>query len=142
MNIPTEQIIEELSRPSAYPYPVDEVEIIQTHISVVFLAGDRVYKVKKPVDFGFLDFTTLEKRKHFCEEELRLNRRLSPGMYLKVVAVTQGPVGLRFGEIDLTAEIESEPEAALDSRLSWNACTRRCCFPNCWHEVKPMRVSL
>ncbi|MDF1534992.1 MAG: AAA family ATPase [bacterium] len=114
MNLPTEKVIEELSRPEAYPYPVDKVEIVQTHISIVFLAGDRVYKVKKPVDFGFLDFTTLEKRRKFCHEELRLNRRLSPGMYLKVVAVTQGPVGLRFGDIDLTDEIESTPETALD----------------------------
>jgi aminoglycoside phosphotransferase family enzyme/predicted kinase len=101
MTLPTEKIIEELSRPGAYPYPVDKVYIMQTHISIVFLAGDKVYKVKKPVDFGFLDFTTLEKRKWFCEEELRLNRRLSPGTYLKVVAVTQGPDGLRFGEIDV-----------------------------------------
>lgn len=91
-------IVKELSRPEAYPYPVEEIEVIQTHISVVFLAGHQVYKVKKPVDFGFLDFTSLEKRKHFCEEEIRLNRRLSPDMYLGMTTVSQGPDGLRFGD--------------------------------------------
>jgi len=96
MNIPTERIIKELSRPEAYPHPVDEVEIIQTHISVVFLAGDLVYKIKKPVDFGFLDFTTLEKRHYFCKEELLLNRRLSPEIYLGVTSVVDGPEGLEL----------------------------------------------
>lgn len=112
--IPIEQIITELSRPEAYPYPVDKVEIIQTHISVVFLAGDKVYKVKKPVDFGFLDFTTLEKRKHFCEEELRLNRRLSPGTYLDVVPVLKDVDGLKFGEIGLLAETGPGVETAVE----------------------------
>jgi aminoglycoside phosphotransferase family enzyme/predicted kinase len=98
MTIPTERIIKELSRPGAYPHPVDGVEVIQTHISVVFLAGDLVYKIKKPVDFGFLDFTTLEKRLHFCLEELHLNRRLSPGIYLGVAQVADGPEGLYLQE--------------------------------------------
>ncbi|UCF88951.1 MAG: AAA family ATPase, partial [bacterium] len=96
MTIPTERIIRELSRPGAYPHPVEGVKVIQTHISVVFLAGDRAYKVKKPVDFGFLDFTTLEKRLHFCREELRLNRRLSEGVYLGIASVLEGAEGLNF----------------------------------------------
>jgi hypothetical protein len=62
---------------------------VQTHISYVLLAGDFVYKIKKPVDFGFLNFTTLEKRRHFCEEELVLNRRLCPSLYLGLVAITE-----------------------------------------------------
>lgn len=75
-----------------YPHPVSGVKLIQTHISYVLLAGDFVYKIKKPVNFGFLDFTTLEKRQYFCEEELRLNRRLCPTLYREVVAITQdGP---------------------------------------------------
>ena len=98
MSIPIERIIRELSRPDAYAHTVDDIDVIQTHISVIFLAGDLVYKVKKPVDFGFLDFTTLEKRRHYCEEELRLNRRLSPGIYLDVVPVIDGPEGLRIAE--------------------------------------------
>lgn len=94
MTIPTDRIIRELSRPEAYPHPVERIDVIQTHISVIFLAGDLVYKVKKPVDFGFLDFRTLEKRQYFCREELRLNRRLSPDIYLGVASVLDGPEGL------------------------------------------------
>ena len=63
--------------------------MIQTHISWVFLAGDYAYKLKKPVDFGFLDFTTLAKRKHFCERELELNQRTSPEIYLSVLPVCE-----------------------------------------------------
>ena len=107
MTIPTDRIIKELSRPEAYPHPVDRVEIIQTHISIIFLAGDLVYKIKKPVDFGFLDFTTLQKRLHFCKEELRLNRRLSPEIYLGVAAVVDGPKGLLISE---HGEPEPSPE--------------------------------
>jgi len=76
-----------LLSPEAYPHRVGQVELIQTHISYVFLAGDFVYKVKKPVNLGFLDFSTLEKRRHFCQEEVRLNRRLCRGTYLDVVPV-------------------------------------------------------
>ena len=94
MTIPTARIIKELSRPEAYPHQVDTVKLIQTHISIIFIAGELVYKIKKPVDLGFLDFTTLEKRLHFCKEELRLNRRLSPEIYLDVVSVIDGPEGL------------------------------------------------
>jgi aminoglycoside phosphotransferase family enzyme/predicted kinase len=89
-------LIDALSRPSAYPFPVDEVRVIQTHISAVFLAGPFAYKVKKPVNPGFLDFTTLDKRRHFCEEEVRLNRRLAPDVYLGVVPVVRNDGGLRF----------------------------------------------
>ena len=69
--------------------PRETGQLIQTHISFVVLAGDRVYKVKKPVDFGFLDFTTLDKRRHMCEAEVRLNSRLSPDVYLGVEALRQ-----------------------------------------------------
>ena len=72
------QLIEALSAPSAYPLAVEAVEVRQTHISVVFLAGPLAYKIKKPVDLGFVDYGTLERRRHFCEEEVRLNRRLAP----------------------------------------------------------------
>jgi aminoglycoside phosphotransferase family enzyme/predicted kinase len=89
-------LIDALSRPSAYLFPVDAVRVVQTHISVVFLAGEYAYKVKKPVNPGFLDFSTLEKRHHFCNEEVRLNRRLAPDVYLGVVPVTAAGEGLRF----------------------------------------------
>ncbi|MDO8663578.1 MAG: phosphotransferase [Candidatus Wildermuthbacteria bacterium] len=62
--------------------------VIQTHISQVFLTGKYAYKIKKPVNFGFLDFSTLKKRKFYCEQELKLNRRLSPELYLKVLPIT------------------------------------------------------
>ncbi len=97
MNIPTDRIIKELSRPEAYPEPVQSIQVIQTHISVIFLAGHLVYKVKKPVDFRFLDFTTLDKRHHFCLEELTLNRRLSPALYIDVIPVTEQDGFLKFG---------------------------------------------
>jgi uncharacterized protein len=77
-----------MSDPAFYLAPPQQVELIQTHISRVFIAGDEVYKVKKSVDFGFLDFTTLEKRKFYCEEEVRLNRRLAPQVYLGVVEIS------------------------------------------------------
>ena len=78
-----------LLQPEVHAGSPDPVELRQTHISYVLLAGDLVYKFKKPVDFGFLDFTTLEKRRFFCEQELLLNRRLCPELYLGVVSVNQ-----------------------------------------------------
>ncbi len=81
--------IQALQQTAAYPHPVAGVKLVQTHISYVLLAGDFVYKIKKPVNFGFLDFTSLDKRRHFCEEELRLNRRLCPSLYLEVLPITQ-----------------------------------------------------
>jgi len=68
-----------------------DIELVETHISWVILAGDYAYKIKKSLDLGFLDFSTLDRRRHFCEEELRLNRRLAPAVYLDVVAVTGTP---------------------------------------------------
>jgi len=82
-----------MSTPECYPHHPASVQTVQTHISFVFLAGELVYKVKKAVDFGFLDFTTLDKRHHYCDEELRLNRRLAPDTYLGVVEVVERPDG-------------------------------------------------
>ncbi|HEY9846165.1 MAG TPA: AAA family ATPase [Candidatus Caenarcaniphilales bacterium] len=82
-------LIEQMLQPGFYPHPVVEpIQLIQTHISYVLLTGDYAYKVKKPANFGFLDFSTLEQRQHFCHEELRLNRRLSPKLYLAVLPIT------------------------------------------------------
>jgi aminoglycoside phosphotransferase family enzyme/predicted kinase len=97
-----------LREPSAYPHPVDGVEVVETHISWVFLAGDRVYKVKKPVDLGFLDFRTLRRRRHFCEQEVRLNRRLAPDTYLGVVALKGTRPRIRFGGRGRTIEVAVE----------------------------------
>jgi len=92
-----QRMIQELCRPGAFPEPVGEVRVEQTHISVVFLTGSHAYKIKKGLDLGFLDFTTLEKRKHFCLEEVALNRPRAPGVYLGVVPVTETEEGLVFG---------------------------------------------
>jgi len=81
--------IQHLLKPEAYPHPAADVRLVQTHISYVLLAGEFVYKFKKPVDFGFLNFTTLDKRKHFSAQELLLNQRLSPSIYLEQVTVTK-----------------------------------------------------
>jgi len=81
------ELIRGLLEPSAYPHPVDTVELVQTHISYVFLAGDFVYKVKKPVNFGFLNFATLARRRYYCGQEVLLNRRLCPDTYLGVVRI-------------------------------------------------------
>jgi uncharacterized protein len=80
-------MIDHMLNPDSYPDPTTAVQHLQTHISHLFLTDRYVYKIKKPVDFGFLDFTSLEKRRFFCHEELRLNRRLSPDIYLDVVAL-------------------------------------------------------
>ena len=80
-------IEQRLLNPSAYPHYVDKVEHVETHISHIFLAGEYAYKVKKPLNLGFLDFSTLEARKHFCTEEVRLNSRLAKGIYIDVVSI-------------------------------------------------------
>ena len=88
-------LIRAMLKPKFYDHSVQGCQLIETHISWVILTGDFVYKIKKPVDFGFLDFSTLEKRKFYCEEELRLNRRLAPDLYLDVIQIsgsTENPV--------------------------------------------------
>lgn len=80
-------MIDDLLDPAALPDPTSRVSLVQTHISLVFVGDDHVYKVKKPVDFGFLDFSSLEKRRHYCNQEVLLNQRLSEGIYLEVLPV-------------------------------------------------------
>ena len=82
-------LVQALLKRKAYPNKPQYVELVQTQISFVFLLGEYVYKVKKPVDFGYLDFSTLEKRRFYCEQEVSLNRRLSPEIYLGVVSISQ-----------------------------------------------------
>ena len=89
---------------SSYPHHPERVEHIQTHASDVFIASPYVYKVKKPVDFGFLDFTTLEKRKYYLGQELLLNRRLTSGIYLEVLEISLKGRRYTFGPGDKTLE--------------------------------------
>jgi aminoglycoside phosphotransferase family enzyme/predicted kinase len=83
-------LVASLLRPEAYDHPVAEIQLQETHISWVFLTGTYAYKLKKPVDYGFVNFSTPERRQHFCQEEVRLNRRLASNIYIDVVAV-HGP---------------------------------------------------
>ncbi|MDX1579252.1 MAG: AAA family ATPase [Gemmatimonadota bacterium] len=112
-----QELIEALSSPEAYAHPVDEIEVRQTHISAVFLAGDFAYKVKKPVELGFLDFTTLGKREHYCREEVRLNRRLAPDVYLGISTIVDTRQGWR---------LRSEEEVEADEEIvEWAVRMRR-----------------
>ena len=97
-----------------YPHHPDSVELRQTHISYVLVAGDYVYKVKKPVRFAFLDYSTLEKRRRFCHEEVRLNRKLAPTVYLNVVAIVDD--GERFNLREYPATQEKIVEYAVKMR--------------------------
>ncbi len=81
------ELIASLLKPEAYPHSVASLELIETHISWVILTGTYAYKIKKSVKLDFLDFSTLRLRRHFCEEELRLNRRMAPQLYLDVVPI-------------------------------------------------------
>ncbi len=84
-------LVESLRRLDVYPHSTTSVEVIETHISWVILTGTLAYKIKKAVDLGFLDFTTLDRRRHFCEEELRLNAPWAPELYLAVVPISGSP---------------------------------------------------
>jgi aminoglycoside phosphotransferase family enzyme/predicted kinase len=117
-----DSLIDALSRPDAYPHAVDTVDVRQTHISVVFLAGPFAYKLKKPINLGFLDFSTLARRDHYCHEEVRLNRRLAPAVYLGVFPITKtnGRISIdRPGElVDWAVKMTRLPETAtLEQRL-------------------------
>ncbi len=112
MNARLDDLMLGMSDPATYPHRPESVRVIQTHISIVFIAGDLVYKVKKPVDFGFLDFTTLEKRRHFCRQEVLLNSRFSEGIYLDVV-----PIHLAGSEVNLRGEGEEIEAAVLMRRI-------------------------
>jgi len=117
-----DKLIAAMSRSDFYPHRPETVTVLQTHISFIFIAGDSVYKIKKSVDFGFLDFTSLEKRRHFCFEELRLNRRLAPEIYLDVVEICEdekgNPVmgaGVRI--VEYAVRMKRIPEEGMLKRL-------------------------
>lgn len=114
--------VRRLVQPSAYAHAPREVEVVETHMSYVFLAGDRAYKLKKPVRFAFLDFSTLAAREADSREELRLNRRLAPGVYLAVVPLTLASSGeLSIGGdgavVDWLVEMRRLPATLMLDRL-------------------------
>jgi uncharacterized protein len=115
-------LIDLMLAPATYPDSVSAVQYLQTHISHIFLTDMYVYKIKKPVNFGFLDFTTLEKRRFYCNEELRLNRRLSPDIYLEMVAICQDTTGMVSFNTDspvleYAVKMRRMPEDRMMSRL-------------------------
>jgi aminoglycoside phosphotransferase family enzyme len=113
----TIRLPEALADSRCYPHLVSCVTVIETHISWVLLTGDYAYKIKKPVNLGFLDFTTLASRRHYCEEELRLNRRLAPELYLEVVAIAGTPqrplIGGPGPAIEYAVKMKEFPQSAL-----------------------------
>ena len=118
--------IAEMQYSSVYPHAVTSVQMIQTHISWVCLAGEFAYKIKKPVDFGFLDFSTLARRKALCIAEVELNRRFAPDLYLGVVPIVSDNGALCVGgtgeAIEWAVQMRRFPqEAQLDERLDKGA---------------------
>lgn len=128
-----EALREALSTPAAYPHEPAQIEFKQTHISLVALVPPWVYKIKKPVSLTFLDFSTLARRRHFCEAEVRLNRRLAPDTYEGVVPIIETDEGLRVeGDPDsgrgTVVEVAVkmrylEPAQFLDARLARGAAS-------------------
>ena len=118
-----------LLKPQAYPHKPQNIELVQTQMSFIFLTGDLVYKVKKEVNLGYLDYTTLEKRRFFCHQELDLNRRLCPDAYLAVVPIVEEKGGLRVegqGEaIEYAVKMKQLPQQRMmDALLSKWQVTR------------------
>ena len=127
---PQEELLAFLSRPESFPGKPANVEIRQTHISIVVIASPNVYKIKKPLDLGFLDFSTLEKRRHFCVEEVRLNRRLTQDVYLGIVPIARRDGLLHFGAegeiVEYAVRMRELSRAGfLHERLALGAATMR-----------------
>ena len=119
-----EQLVQSLLNPGCYDPPPETVTVMETHISWVLLVGDFAWKLKKAVNFGFLDFSTLEKRRFYCGEELRLNRRFAPDLYLDVVAIIGSPAQPEFGgsgeALEYAVKMRRFPQAGLMSRIADN----------------------
>ena len=99
-------VLDAMRAPRFYPHRPERVDVVETHISFVFLAGERVYKVKKKLSLPFLDYSTLERRRHFCEEEVRLNRRLAPDTYIGVRSIVRVQGGFRLGAVEEPNAVE------------------------------------
>jgi len=114
------QVVEALMKPEAYDKEPGKIELTQTHISFVFLTRNFAYKVKKAVDLGFLDFTTLKKRRFFCEKELELNRRLCEDMYLEVVPINRSNIIKIKGEgetVEYAVKMKRMPQESMMNKL-------------------------
>ncbi|HCN46416.1 MAG TPA: hypothetical protein DIT18_12790 [Pseudomonas sp.] len=120
----SQALIAALQNPALYPHPVKDFRVIETHISWVVLTGDYAYKIKKPMNFGFLDFTELSSREHFCNEELRLNKRLTEGLYLDVLPITGSAEAPQLGgegvAIEFALKMRQFPQEQMLSTLQAN----------------------
>ncbi|QWV98988.1 AAA family ATPase [Geomonas nitrogeniifigens] len=121
-----EKLIKSLLEAAAYPEPTAAVRLVETHVSFIFITDHFVYKVKKAVDYGFLDFTTLDRRRFYCGEEVRLNRRLCPEVYLGVVELRETAEGAGFNGggkvVDYAVKMKRLPqERMLDHLLGEGA---------------------
>ncbi|MDR0277416.1 MAG: AAA family ATPase [Paucimonas sp.] len=120
----SQALIAALQNPALYPHPVKDFRVIETHISWVVLTGDYAYKIKKPMNFGFLDFTELSSREHFCNEELRLNKRLTEGLYLDVLPITGSAEAPQLGgegaPIEFALKMRQFPQEQMLSTLQAN----------------------
>lgn len=131
MNDHVEKLISALSNPTIYPHHPQSVQVIQTHISIVFLAGNLVYKIKKPLSLGFLDYTTLEKRKFFCHQEVELNSRFSRDIYLGVESVNESAeVGINLNGIGPDVEYAVLMRFVPENKILKNALTYNNVDPN------------
>ncbi|MCH8815646.1 MAG: kinase, partial [Chloroflexi bacterium] len=114
-------LIQALLRPEAYPHSTGKVLLVQTHISYVLLAGDFVYKIKKPLDMGFLDYSTLGKRQYYCRQEVLLNSRLCSDTYLGVVPIRESVDGVHIGGkgkiVEYAVHMKRLPEERMMHRL-------------------------
>lgn len=118
-------MIADLLRPDRYSPPPENITLIQTHISWVIIADQLVYKIKKPVNFGFIDYSSLEKRHYFCQEEVRLNRRLSREIYLGVVPIMKRGDGFFFAGSGQLVEYAVAMKRLPESRMMHNLLARR-----------------
>ncbi|MCU1731566.1 MULTISPECIES: AAA family ATPase [unclassified Pseudomonas] len=120
----SQALITALQNPALFPHPVQDFRVIETHISWVLLTGDYAYKIKKPMNFGFLDFTELSGRAHFCAEELRLNQRLTDGLYLEVLPITGTAEAPQLGgegtAIEYALKMRQFPQEQMLSTLQAN----------------------
>lgn len=112
-----EALIQALKNPASYPHPASDIQLRETHISWVFLVGEFAYKVKKPVNFGFLDYSSLDLRKHFCELEMQLNQRLAPEFYLDVLPISGSPEAPQIGDASAPFEYVLKMRRFDDSQL-------------------------
>lgn len=126
-----EELVQGLRDPACYPHPAGAVEVLETHISFVLLAGEFAYKLKKPVRFGFLDFSTLAARRFYCEEEVRLNRRTAAELYLGVVTIggrlPRPQVGGAEPVLEYAVRMRRFPQEALYDHMA------RCATLEPWH---------